>query len=89
MSDTMPLADLLRDYTPGDGHSWDDEMQWLKENHNGRLALLTLNILAHGIREPILLGNDGRVWDGHHRIYVAHQLKIQEVPVEYAGDNNE
>lgn len=42
-------------------------------------------IRAEGIREPILLGNDGRVWDGHHRITVARHLGIRDVPVEFSG----
>ena len=84
-SATIRLAELLRDYTPGDGHSWETEFEWLKNHHNGKLALLILNILTYGIREPILLGDDGRVWDGHHRIAVAHQLGLDEVPVAYGG----
>lgn len=31
---------------------------------------------------PILLGNDGRVWDGHHRIVAAIALGIETVQVD-------
>jgi hypothetical protein len=31
---------------------------------------------------PILLGNDGRVWDGHHRICAALTLGLQTVRVD-------
>lgn len=82
--ETMKLAQLLDSYTPGDPHSWADEFAWLKENHKGKLALLTLSIIAHGIIDPILLGTDGRIWDGHHRLYVAHRLDIERVPVVHA-----
>jgi hypothetical protein len=30
----------------------------------------------------ILLGNDGRVWDGHHRILAAIELEIKMLTVE-------
>ena len=85
----MRLTDLMRDYTPGDGHSWDDEMQWIRTNHDAYFTRLETNIGILGIREPILLGDDGRVWDGHHRITAAHQLGLTEVPVEHAkGDDD-
>ena len=89
MTDTMPLADLLREYTPGDGHSWADEMKWLKTHNPIQLRLLTMSIEKTGIREPILLGDDGRVWDGHHRITVADHLGIEHVPVKHAGSDDE
>jgi ParB-like chromosome segregation protein Spo0J len=47
-----------------------------------------MSIEKTGIREPILLGNDGRVWDGHHRITAAHQLGIEEVPIKHVGGND-
>jgi len=86
MSDTMPLADLLRDYTPGDGHSWPDEFRWMEAHHGSKLLKLKSDIFINDIREPILLGEDGRVWDGHHRIWVAQLLGIEHVPVTYAKD---
>lgn len=33
---------------------------------------------------PILLGSDGRVWDGHHRICIALALGLEYVMVELA-----
>jgi len=89
MTDTIPLADLLRDYTPGDAWDWKTEMGKLKTWFPHNLAKIRNSIQEHGIREPILLGNDGRVWDGHHRITAAHQLGIEHVPIEYAGDDDE
>jgi hypothetical protein len=34
------------------------------------------------IDQPICLGSDGRVWDGHHRITAARRLGIETIPVE-------
>lgn len=34
----------------------------------------------------ILLGHDGRVWDGHHRIVAARRLGIESLPVEFAQE---
>ena len=34
------------------------------------------------IEQPVCLGDDGRVWDGHHRIVAARRLGFAEVPVE-------
>lgn len=33
----------------------------------------------------IVLGTDGRVWDGHHRIVAARRLGIWAVPLEHPG----
>lgn len=87
--DLMSLTLLLVGWDPGDPHTWADEFKWLEKHHNGKLELLRLDIIAHGIREPIQLGNDGRVWDGHHRIYIANQLGIKRVPVEHIGEGKQ
>lgn len=79
----MPLADLLRDYRDGDEHGWDTEFAYLRRNHADRLRRLNHSVAVEGIREPILLGNDGRVWDGHHRLCSAHDLGLATVPVTY------
>lgn len=89
MSDTMRLADLLRDYTPGDAWDWKTEMGKLQIWFPHKLNNIRTGIKHNGILEPILLGDDGRVWDGHHRITAAHQLGIKHVPVEHAkGDDD-
>lgn len=77
----MRLADLLADYQDGDEHGWETEFNLLRRTHAEYLASLTQSIQADGIREPILLGPDKRVWDGHHRLCVAHDLGLDEVPV--------
>lgn len=82
----MRLSDLLRDYADGDGIGWMAEFDWLDDNHGSRLDMLTTSVQETGIREPILLGDDGRVWDGHHRIAVARRLGMDVVPVRLAGE---
>lgn len=34
------------------------------------------------IEQPICLGTDGRIWDGHHRIVAAIRLGFTSLPVE-------
>lgn len=34
------------------------------------------------IDQPVCLGTDGRVWDGHHRIVAAIRLGLTEAPTE-------
>lgn len=34
------------------------------------------------VDQPICLGTDGRVWDGHHRVVAAMRLHFDGVPVE-------
>lgn len=34
------------------------------------------------VTQPVCLGNDGRIWDGHHRIVAALALGFDSVPVE-------
>lgn len=80
----MRPQQVMRDYRPGDPHSWAKEFAWLRENHAAKLRALFGDVLRNGIREPILLGDDGRLWDGHHRLYVAHALGFTHVPVKFA-----
>ena len=65
--------------------TWDDEAADL--DSRGELADLTESVREHGVREPVLLAGDGRVWDGHHRVIAAYRAQR---PVPYtivAADN--
>lgn len=84
--ETMDLLELMANYSDGDGHGWDTEFEFLAANHADRLWTLRTAIERDGIREPILLGNDGRVWDGHHRLWVAADLGMTSVPVRHAAE---
>jgi hypothetical protein len=35
-----------------------------------------------GIEQGVCLGDDGRIWDGHHRIVAARRLGFDQVPIE-------
>lgn len=69
---------------PGDETSWQDELELMWTRHRLDTQRLLLSVIAEGIREPITIGNDGRLWDGHHRVAVAAALGIK-LPVQYAG----
>ncbi len=84
MPRVVSLQALKRVFTVGSGEwSWEEEVKKLA--NRDRTKQLVESIHTEGIREPILLGNDGRVWDGHHRITVARHLGIRDVPVEFSG----
>lgn len=83
---TLRTAYVLERWRPGCGCDWDWATEWAdicQEDAGMRLAGLIGDIAANGIREPLLLGDDGRVWDGHHRLMVARLLGIEELAVEY------
>lgn len=63
--------------------SWHDEYDDLMKRDATEMEVLIASIRADGIHEPILLGSDGRVWDGHHRICAAMHLGLDTVPVEF------
>lgn len=82
----MYLAELLQTYIPGShdfNWTWDQERQDLWRRDSVGLYKLISDIEVNGIKDPILLGNDGRVWDGHHRVVAAIYLKMNEVPVKF------
>lgn len=83
MSDTITLTSLIRDYQDGNQVGWGIEFEWLRQNHASEILKLLHLVKRDGIKTPILLGKDGRVWDGHHRIYVATLLGIRDIPVEF------
>jgi len=92
-SNTVALADLLATYAPGSHPppwTWDDEERDIMARECvccGQLghyqAQLEAHIATHGMDGlGVCLGNDGRIWDGHHRIVAARRLRIERVPVE-------
>lgn len=66
--------------------SWQEEYDDLMSRDATKMAALIDSIRAEGIREPILLGDDGRVWDGHHRICAAMHIGLDSVPVEWSSE---
>ena len=80
-----PLARVLAEVRCGSQDwTWDEEWADLDRRHaeTGYLDKLTEDIRANGITMPVLIGTDGRLWDGHHRLRIAVRLGIGYVPVE-------
>lgn len=76
---------LIGVYSVGSGDwPWIEEYENLIDQPDTQKLLERIRV--EGIREPILLGTDGRVWDGHHRIIIAMHLGLDSVPVEFAGE---
>lgn len=53
-------------------------LEWVKNSYHPEYV-------DSGIH-AVMLGDDDRVWDGHHRILIAHVLGWQGVLVEFGGD---
>jgi hypothetical protein len=81
----MPLDAVLLGYRDGDERGWREEFCWLEAHHRSRLDVLYESVRTGGMQQPILLGDDGRVWDGHHRLWVADRLGLGTVPVTFAA----
>lgn len=80
----MRAAEVMSTVGPGDGQAWAQELAFLWTTLRYRVLDVMDSVLAVGFREPIVLGREGRLWDGHHRLAVALALDL-EVPVTYAG----
>jgi len=80
-----PLARVLTEVRCGSQDwTWEEEWADLDRRHaeTGYLSKLEQDIAANGITMPVLVGTDGRLWDGHHRLRIAARLGIGFVPVE-------
>ncbi|MGW5477657.1 hypothetical protein [Streptomyces sp. NPDC004008] len=80
-----PLQRVLTEVRCGsEDWTWDEEWADLDRRHaeTGYLAKLEQQIRENGITMPVLIGSDGRLWDGHHRLRIAVRLGIGYVPVE-------
>lgn len=78
------ISDILTTVTPGDPHSWETEFKLLWGSNHWVLTMEILDSISkYGFQksEPIVIGTDGRLWDGHHRLVAAHALLLEEVPV--------
>lgn len=79
-----PLGRVLTEIRCGSGDwSWDEEWRQLDADDAEGLAELEKEIQRDGILVPVLIGNDGRLWDGHHRLRIAVRLGIGYIPVEF------
>ena len=82
----MPVTDIIERWRPGsartDGWTWDDERAHLESiiceccgrPGHYQAGIITRLRLFGPTWSPVaapVLGSDGRVWDGHHRICAA------------------
>jgi hypothetical protein len=80
-----PLTRILAEVAVGSRDwTWEEEWADLDQRHaeTGYLATLEQQIREKGITLPVLIGSDGRLWDGHHRLRIAFRIGIEYVPVE-------
>ena len=82
MAEHMGLNDLLKQYRDGDEIGRQNEFDELWSREPAYMDHLCGLINRCGITTPILLGDDGRVWDGHHRLAAAQMLGLESVPIE-------
>lgn len=86
----MPVSQIVTFWQPG-SHAW----SWAEESHElmhgEKYETQTKHILKRVDEEgidfidniaPVLLGSDGRVWDGHHRICIAIKQGIPDLMVD-------
>ena len=86
----VPLAGLIAIWRPGSG-DWDWVTEYTSLVDLPVTEAIEKRVLNEGIgfadeHSPIMLGSDGRVWDGHHRIILAIKHGISSVKVEGLDD---
>lgn len=85
----MPVATIVASWLVGSADwSWDEERDDLANDpvtEAVRRRVLNEGIGFADAYAPVLLGNDGRVWDGHHRIVIALEQGIPDLMVEMAA----
>lgn len=89
MTDRVALAEFLATVRPGsrgDDWTWDDESLDLWRHDQKTMRQLADDIAANGQQTPVTFGDDGRVWDGHHRIVALDALAEQWVLVRRWDD---
>lgn len=72
---SKPVAQIVTFWRPGSReHSWADEYAELMADPYTAGVLARIDSEGFDFADdiaPVMLGNDGRVWDGHHRICLA------------------
>jgi len=92
MRGSMAAADLLANYTPASGQTWDEEERHILSREClccGRVGhhqqKLEAFLAENGLDQGVYLG-EGKVKDGHHRVIAAHRLGIERIPLESRSD---
>lgn len=75
------LMEIVRD---GDNRGWPSELRWLWTVDRDKTLALMDRVVSEGFLTPVQIGDDGRLWDGHHRVAVAAALGIL-LPVVRVG----
>lgn len=76
------MSDLLGKVRPGSADwTWPEEFADLDSREPEYLERLKADIERRGIRSPVEVGDDGRLWNGHHRVRIAVLLDLEEIPV--------
>lgn len=83
----VPLSAFREVIRDGDEHGWAVEYGRLWLEQKPYMDKLRESVEAEGIRRAILVGSDGRVWDGHHRVCVAISLGLDEIPIVFSGED--
>jgi hypothetical protein len=68
----------------GDELGWPNELAHLWTHLREQVLVVMASVLERGFQAPILIGTDGRLWDGHKRVAVALALGV-DVPAIWAG----
>lgn len=76
----MTAQEVMDTAVSGDANPWRVELECLWMHDRFTVLNVLDSVVAEGFRTPILIGPDGRLWDGHHRLAVALALGIS-VPV--------
>lgn len=84
----MPVAQIVTFWRPG-SHDWSWAEEYADIIDNPVTAAVRERVNNEGVGfvdhlAPVLLGSDGRVWDGHHRICIAIEQGIPTLMVEKA-----
>ncbi len=86
----VPLAHILTWWRPGSQDwSWAEEFRDLigkvyTEDLHDRVRREGIGFLDYAA--PVILGADGRVWDGHHRITIAIYDRIPSLRCDVVKD---
>lgn len=88
----VSVNDIVRDVTPGDPHSWADELDFLWRHHESQMTRLIDDVSNNGVNIPIEIAVDNesrlRMWDGHHRVAAALALQLH-LQVHIVTDQSE
>lgn len=90
----LPVDRIITDWRPGSHDwTWDEEYRDLTVD-NPVTDAIRRRVDTEGIGfqddiAPVMLGSDGRVWDGHHRICIAIERDITHLDVEIVTEGEQ